>query len=82
MARGKNILGHDASYPKDIPELLINHMLPGDIIVDPFLASGTTCMAANEHNSGSIGIEKSGDYYELCKKMIEQTRYDQLFLTI
>ena len=66
MVQGKNMLGHSAPYPVDIPELLLKHMNCGDIIIDPFLGSGTTCIAAERRGVKSIGIERNSEYFELC----------------
>lgn len=71
MVRGRNILGHDAPYPSDIPEIIIQHMEKEDVVLDPFLGSGTTSIVANKYGVGSIGIEKNDNYYELCKKRIK-----------
>lgn len=70
MVRGKNILGHDAPYPKDIPEIIIKCLNQNDTVLDPFLGSGTTSVVANEYNVASVGIEKNDEYYKLCKKLI------------
>ena len=42
-----------------------------DIVLDPFLGSGTTCIAANEKNISSVGIEKSEKYFQLCKTLMD-----------
>lgn len=78
MVRGKNILGHTAPFPKNIPELLIKYMDPSDIVIDPFLGSGTTCIVANNYNINSIGIEINPAYFELCRKLVSQSEYQQL----
>lgn len=70
IVRGKNILGHDAPYPHEIPKLLVKCMQEDDIVLDPFLGSGTTCIVANHMNRYSIGIEKNEKYFELCKHLI------------
>lgn len=70
MIKGKNVLGHDAPYPNDIPELIIKCMEDSDVVLDPFLGSGTTAIVANRYGINSIGIEKSDTYYELCKERI------------
>ncbi len=72
IVRGKNVLGHDAPYPKEIPSLLLKCMSEGDLILDPFLGSGTTCAVANGYGVRSVGIEKDGRYYELCKRLIRK----------
>ena len=41
-----------------------------DIILDPFLGSGTTCVVANQYGINSVGIEKSDRYFELCKSIV------------
>ena len=76
--RGKNVLGHTAPFPKSIPELLIKHMDHGDTVIDPFLGSGTTCIVANNYNVNSVGIEINATYYDLCKKLVSQSEYQQL----
>lgn len=78
MVRGKNILGHTAPYPKELPELLISHMMPGQIVLDPFLGSGTTCRVANEFGVSSVGVERDKQYFELCKRLIQNCDEDQL----
>ena len=80
MVRGKNILGHTAPFPKGIPELLIKHMDPSDVVIDPFLGSGTTCIVANDHHVHSIGIEINPSYFDLCRERISQSEYQQLSL--
>lgn len=77
MVRGKNVLGHTAPFPKSIPELLIKHMDHGDTVIDPFLGSGTTCIVANNYNVNSVGIEINATYYDLCKKLVSQSEYQQ-----
>lgn len=78
MVQGKNILGHTAPFPKNIPELLVKYMDQSDIVIDPFLGSGTTCIVANNYNINSIGIEINPAYFVLCKKHISQSEYQQL----
>ena len=75
---GKNILGHDAPYPKEIPEIIIRLLNKTDTVIDPFLGSGTTSIVANSYGVSSIGIEKSSEYFELCKKQIAESIPAQL----
>lgn len=70
IIKGKNILGHSAPYPNEIPYLLINCLNSNDTVLDPFLGSGTTCIVANNSNVKSVGIEKSEKYFELSKELI------------
>lgn len=52
----------------------------GDVVADPFMGSGTTCIAAKELNRGFIGIELDEDYFKIAKNRIEQfTIQERLF---
>ncbi|MBO7127375.1 site-specific DNA-methyltransferase [bacterium] len=78
IVKGKNILGHTAPYPTEIPDLLLKYMKPGDSILDPFLGSGTTCIAAEKKGIKSIGIEKNPEYFKLCQSLIQKRSCFQL----
>ena len=73
MIKGKNVVGHDAPYPNDIPEIVVMNMKNGDTVLDPFLGSGTTSIVANRYGVNSVGIEKNEKYYELCKNRISES---------
>ena len=47
------------------------HTNPGDVILDPFMGSGTTGVAALMENRKFIGIEVNPDYFELSIKRIK-----------
>lgn len=70
MVRGKNVLGHEAPYPDEIPSMLIDCLDEEDTVLDPFLGSGTTCIVANKKNVYSVGIEKNKSYFELCQRKL------------
>ncbi|HEM5247340.1 TPA: site-specific DNA-methyltransferase, partial [Streptococcus suis] len=74
IIKGKNILGHTAPYPDEIPELIISSLEKSDTVLDPFLGSGTTCIVANNFDVNSIGIELNSDYYKLSQKRISENR--------
>lgn len=46
--------------------------LPGDLIIDPFVGSGQTMLAARELGRYCIGIEKSGKYVEVARTVLSQ----------
>jgi hypothetical protein len=46
---------------------------PGGVVLDPFLGSGTTCLAASEEGFRSIGIERELEYLEIAKGRLMAT---------
>lgn len=57
---------HSAVFPKELPTWFIKLFTqPGDIVLDPFLGSGTTSVAAFEIDRNSIGIEVQEKYCQL-----------------
>ena len=57
---------HSAVFPKSLPEWFMKLFTkPGDMVLDPFLGSGTTSIVAGELGRKSIGIEILPEYYEL-----------------
>ena len=64
---------HSAVFPKELPAWFIRLFTkPGDMVLDPFLGSGTTCIAALDLDRKSMGIEIFDEYYDLAKNNIEK----------
>lgn len=64
---------HSAVFPKELPSWFIKLFTrEGDFVLDPFLGSGTTSIAALELNRNSIGIELKKEYYDLAIENIKQ----------
>lgn len=63
--------GHPAQFPE---RLAIDHIKswsnPGDIILDPFMGSGTTGVACVETGRNFIGIEIDADYFKIAQQRI------------
>lgn len=74
--------GHIAVFPEEIPRRLIKMFsYVGDTVLDPFMGSGTTALAAYHLDRNSIGYElnpKFRHYYE--RKVIEGNNGDFAFL--
>ena len=66
IAVAQNKTVHPAVYPIEIPLRHIKSWTnEGDIILDPFMGSGTTALAALQLNRKFIGIEMNEEYYNL-----------------
>jgi len=59
-------------------DLVKKHSNENDVVLDPFMGSGTTCVAAKETNRQYIGIERDEKYYRLAKKRIERLHENKL----
>ena len=44
----------------------------GDIIVDPFMGSGTTGVSCKKLNRKFIGVEQNKEYVEIARQRIEE----------
>lgn len=53
-------------------DLLMIHSNKGDIIVDPFMGSGTTGLACKNLNRSFIGIEMDENYFNIAKNRINE----------
>jgi DNA modification methylase len=63
---------HSAAFPKALPEWFIKLFTdPGDWVLDPFVGSGTTCVAAQELGRNSVGIDIKHDFSELAETEVE-----------
>ena len=71
IAVAQNKTSHPAVYPLQIA---LDHIRSwtneGDIVLDPFMGSGTTGLAALELNRKFVGIEMNNEYFELSKQRI------------
>ena len=68
---GKNI--HDTEKPVELMEILIeNSSNEGDVVLDPFMGSGSTCVAAVHTGRHYIGFELDEKYFDItCKRLDE-----------
>lgn len=74
-ARAKKI-GHPAPFPVELPERFINlFTYKDDLILDPFMGSGSTALAAKKLNRKYIGYEINKDFVELSEKRLTDLIY-------
>ena len=64
--------GHSAAFPEELPEWFIKLFSnPGDLVLDPFIGSGTTAIVALRLQRHYLGVEKQKKYYDLTKIYLE-----------
>jgi site-specific DNA-methyltransferase (adenine-specific) len=64
--------GHSAAFPVELPAWFIKLFTQeGDLVLDPFIGSGTTAVAAKSLGRNFIGIEKEPDYLDLAERRLE-----------
>jgi site-specific DNA-methyltransferase (adenine-specific) len=62
---------HLAMFPEELPRRLIKMFsFVGDTVLDPFLGSGTTSLAAKKLNRNSIGYEVNEDFLPIIKEKL------------
>lgn len=67
----KEKCGHPSQKPLDLVEKLVRCATdPGDLVLDPFLGSGTTAVAAQQLGRAWVGIEKSARYVKMAQKRL------------
>jgi site-specific DNA-methyltransferase (adenine-specific) len=63
---------HSAAFPEELPEWFIKLFTKeNDVVLDPFMGSGTTLFVAERMKRHSIGIDNVPEYYEMVKKQIK-----------
>jgi hypothetical protein len=64
--------GHPHTKPVDLMREIIS-MCPPGVVLDPFMGSGSTGVAALKSGRGFIGIELDEGYFETCCKRLSET---------
>ncbi len=69
--RAKRV-GHPAPFPVELPRRLIQlYTFAGDVVLDPFCGSGSTCVAAKFSQRNFVGYDLKKEYVALATKRIE-----------
>jgi DNA modification methylase len=69
--------GHIAMFPEELPHRLIKMFaFVGDTVLDPFLGSGTTSLAAKNTGRNSIGYEINRDFLTIIKNKLKINQPD------
>jgi DNA modification methylase len=67
-------VGHPAPFPVELPRRLIQlYTYEGEVVLDPFMGSGQTALAALKSNRHYVGYELDPKYVSLAEKRIEES---------
>jgi DNA modification methylase len=70
--RNKNL--HPATFPISLSKKVIELFThEGELVLDPFVGSGTTLVAANDLNRNAVGFDLQDKYILLCQQRLKQT---------
>lgn len=69
---GTRQVEHEAMFPEELPKRLIKmYTFVGDVVLDPFLGSGTTAKVSLELDRNAIGYEINQNFVDVIKNKIE-----------
>lgn len=72
LATECNNKNHSAAFPEELPEWFIKLFTKEkDVVLDPFMGSGTTLFVSKRMRRHSIGIDITPEYYEMVKSQIQ-----------
>ncbi len=67
--------GHSATFPVDLPAWFIKlFTAEGDVVLDPFVGSGTTAVAAKRLGRKYVGIDVNEEYCRMAKERVMQVQ--------
>lgn len=68
-----NVEGHPCPFPLDLPtKCILATTEKKDIVLDPYVGSGTTLRAAKDTGRHGIGIDNNEEYLEIAAKRLAQ----------
>jgi site-specific DNA-methyltransferase (adenine-specific) len=71
-------VGHPAPFPVELPRRLIElYTFKGDVVLDPFLGSGTTALAALQCERHFVGYENVEEYVQIARGRIREHEWNQ-----
>jgi len=70
---GASTREHPAPFPEELAGRIIRMFsFAGDTVLDPFMGTGTTTVAAARWGRNSIGVELDPEYFELARRRIDK----------
>ena len=71
-------VGHPAPFPVELPERLIDlYTYRDDLVLDPFMGSGSTAVAAVRTGRHYIGFDTDAEYIELAERRVAEEKQKQ-----
>ena len=69
----ESAVDHPAPFPVELPKRVIAlYTRPGDVVLDPFMGSGSTALAAMQSGRQYVGYELSAEYCALAEKRVRE----------
>jgi DNA modification methylase len=66
---------HSAAFPLELPRWFIKLFTQeGDVVLDPFMGSGTSALAARQLGRHYVGIELQSDYIDIAEKTLRNVQ--------
>jgi DNA modification methylase len=85
----KRVKGHPTPFPLRLPARLIAlysrgacDEFAGEIVLDPFVGTGATCIAAKRMGRRYVGIDRNHDYLKIAEQRLAATERGELDLII
>lgn len=76
--KDKKLWGHPTIKPIDIiKNLIVNSSQENDIVLDPFVGSGTTAVASRDLKRRYIAYELDPSYYEICLERLQENLWEE-----
>jgi DNA modification methylase len=64
--------GHPTQKPESIMQFFVETLSnTGDVIMDPFMGSGTTGVVSKRTGRDFVGVELNDEYFNICRKRID-----------
>ncbi len=81
--RKANELLHPAKFPETLIEEFISFFTKkNDWVLDPFMGTGSTLIAAGNTKRNAVGVELSEEYFSIAKQRIAKEKYSSKIITV
>ncbi len=68
-------IGHPAPFPLKLAERVVRlYSYVGDVILDPFMGSGTTCVAAAQSERHYLGFDTVEEYCQIARQRLAEVK--------